>query len=67
MAGEIDFEKAKRVAQQIASDVSTCVHGALSFIGDRLGLFKAMKAAGHPESGLKARPECRRPDAAYAR
>ncbi|MDO8544711.1 MAG: class I SAM-dependent methyltransferase [Opitutaceae bacterium] len=46
MAGEIDFEKAKRVAQQIAGDVSTCVHGALSFIGDRLGLFKAMKAAG---------------------
>ncbi|HUY29134.1 MAG TPA: class I SAM-dependent methyltransferase [Candidatus Binataceae bacterium] len=46
MAQEIDFEKTKRVAQQIAGDVSTCVHGALSFIGDRLGLFKAMQASG---------------------
>ncbi|HVA80640.1 MAG TPA: methyltransferase domain-containing protein [Candidatus Binataceae bacterium] len=46
MAQEIDFDKAKRAAQQITGDVSTCVHGALCFIGDRLGLFKAMKESG---------------------
>jgi len=46
MGSEIDFEKAKQAAQQIVGDVGTCVHGALCFIGDRLGLFKAMKNAG---------------------
>jgi hypothetical protein len=46
MVSEIDFDKAKQVAQQIVGDVGTCVHGALCFIGDRLGLFKAMKDAG---------------------
>jgi 2-polyprenyl-3-methyl-5-hydroxy-6-metoxy-1,4-benzoquinol methylase len=46
MASEVDFEKAKQAAQRVAADVGTCVHGALSFIGDRLGLFKALKEAG---------------------
>ena len=46
MGSEIDFEKAKQAAQQIVGDVGTCVHGALCFIGDRLGLLKAMKNAG---------------------
>src|SRR5579863_5942941 len=46
MAREVDFEKAKRAAQQIVGDVGTCVHGALCFIGDRLGLFKAMTETG---------------------
>ncbi|MDO8432116.1 MAG: class I SAM-dependent methyltransferase [Candidatus Binatus sp.] len=46
MASKIDFEKAKQVAQQVVGDVGTCVHGALCFIGDRLGLFKAMKESG---------------------
>ncbi len=46
MKSEVDFEKAKQVAQQIIGDVGTCVHGALCFIGDRLGLFKAMQQAG---------------------
>jgi 2-polyprenyl-3-methyl-5-hydroxy-6-metoxy-1,4-benzoquinol methylase len=58
MASETDFEKAKRVAQQIVGDVGTCVHGALCFIGDRLGLFKAMKDAGPVTSAeLAARTE----------
>ena len=46
MASEVDFEKAKNAAQQIVGNVGTCVHGALCFIGDRLGLFKAMKESG---------------------
>ncbi len=46
MGSEVDFEKAKQAAQQIVGDVGTCVHGALCFIGDRLGLFKAMKQSG---------------------
>src|ERR1700751_919657 len=45
-AGEIDREKAKQVAQQIMADVATATHSAMTFIGDRLGLFKAMKDAG---------------------
>jgi 2-polyprenyl-3-methyl-5-hydroxy-6-metoxy-1,4-benzoquinol methylase len=51
VASQIDFEKAKQAAQQIVGDVGTCVHGALCFIGDRLGLFKAMKEAGPVTSG----------------
>ena len=42
-AGEIDREKAKQVAQQIMADVATAMHSAMTFIGDRLGLFKAMR------------------------
>jgi 2-polyprenyl-3-methyl-5-hydroxy-6-metoxy-1,4-benzoquinol methylase len=45
-AGEIDRAKAKQAALQIVADVGTALHGALSFIGDRLGLFKAMDGAG---------------------
>lgn len=45
-AAEIDRAKAKEVAQRIAGDVATAMHAALTFIGDRLGLFKAMKDAG---------------------
>lgn len=46
MASDVDFEKAKQAAQKVVGDVGTCVHGALCFIGDRLGLFKAMKESG---------------------
>ena len=45
-AGEIDREKAKQVAQQIMADVASALHSAMTFIGDRLGVFKAMKDAG---------------------
>ncbi|MBV8771304.1 MAG: methyltransferase domain-containing protein [Deltaproteobacteria bacterium] len=43
---ELDLEKAKQVAQAVIADVGTVVHGALCFIGDRVGLFKAMAGAG---------------------
>jgi SAM-dependent methyltransferase len=45
MAG-LDLEKAKQVAQIVVGDVGTVVHGALCYIGDRTGLFKAMAGAG---------------------
>jgi SAM-dependent methyltransferase len=45
MAG-FDLEKAKQVAQNVVGDVGTVVHGALCYIGDRMGLFKAMAGAG---------------------
>src|SRR5215831_16579320 len=43
---ELDLEKAKQVAQTVIGDVGTVVHGALCYIGDRTGLFKAMAGAG---------------------
>jgi SAM-dependent methyltransferase len=43
---ELDLEKAKQVAQTVIADVGTIVHGALCYIGDRTGLFKAMAGAG---------------------
>lgn len=59
---ELDLEKAKQVAQVVIADVGTVVHGALCYIGDRVGLFKAMAGAGPltPEqlarnTGLSAR------------
>src|SRR5579863_1588032 len=59
---ELDLEKAKNVAQTIIGDVASVVHGALCFIGDRVGLFKAMAGAGAltvdqlaARSGLSAR------------
>ncbi|MGH8011628.1 MAG: class I SAM-dependent methyltransferase [Candidatus Binataceae bacterium] len=42
----MDMEKAKKVAQEVVGDVATVMHGALCFIGDRLGLFRAMMDAG---------------------
>jgi 2-polyprenyl-3-methyl-5-hydroxy-6-metoxy-1,4-benzoquinol methylase len=59
---ELDLEKAKNVAQTVIGDVASVVHGALCFIGDRVGLFKAMAGAGPltvdqlaTRSGLNAR------------
>src|ERR1700722_485450 len=61
-ASELDLEKCKQVAQTVIGDVASVVHGALCFIGDRVGLFKAMAGAGPltvyglaAKSGLNAR------------
>src|SRR5215813_9766884 len=45
-APELDHDKAVKFLWQAVNDVGTALHGALSFIGDRLGLFKAMASAG---------------------
>lgn len=42
----MDMERAKTVAQNVIGDVASMVHGAMSFIGDRMGIFKAMAGAG---------------------
>jgi SAM-dependent methyltransferase len=45
-ARALDYGKVKSFVTQAASDVGTALFGALSFIGDRLDLFKTMAAAG---------------------
>ncbi len=45
-AGTLDHDKTAKFLWQVVNDVGTALHGALSFIGDRLGLFKTMAAAG---------------------
>ena len=60
---EPDRDKVRAFAAQILSDIGTAVQGALSYIGDRMGIFKAMAAAGAPltieelaeRTGLNAR------------
>lgn len=42
----VDMKKAKEVAEQVMGDVSGMALGALCFIGDRLGLFKALMEGG---------------------
>ena len=49
MAGrksDFDFARARQVAQSVMNDVGAVMHGMLSYIGDRVGLFKAMMDAG---------------------
>src|SRR2546430_1365756 len=49
MSGEaqaLNFEKVRGFLGQAVNDVGTATLGALSYIGDRLDLFKAMSAAG---------------------
>jgi ubiquinone/menaquinone biosynthesis C-methylase UbiE len=43
---QLDMEKAKKFALQVVADISTGLHGAMCYIGDRLGIFKAMAGAG---------------------
>jgi len=45
---ELDREKVRAFAGQILSDIGTAVQGALSYIGDKLGIFKAMAAVDAP-------------------
>src|SRR5689334_23005497 len=44
---DIDHAKATNFLRRVANDVGTALHGALSFIGDRLGPFEAI-ASGRP-------------------
>jgi SAM-dependent methyltransferase len=62
-ATEPDREKVRAFAAQILSDIGTAVQGALTYIGDKLDIFKAMAAANAPmtveeladKTGLSAR------------
>jgi SAM-dependent methyltransferase len=42
----LDLGKARQVAEGVMGDVASVMHGMLCYIGDRLGLFKAMMDAG---------------------
>ena len=41
-----DQSKAKKFLQQVMNDAAAAFHSAMTYIGDRLGIFKAMAAAG---------------------
>lgn len=43
---EPDRDKIRKFAGQILADIATTMQGALSYIGDRLGIFKAMAGTG---------------------
>src|SRR5215469_1529224 len=43
---EFNKEKAQRFLQQLMKDVAASFHSAMTYIGDRLGIFKAIAAAG---------------------
>lgn len=51
----LDKEKAQGFLQQVMKDVAASFHSAMSYIGDRLGIFKAMAAAGPVTVGALAR------------
>lgn len=48
MAEQAEFnkEKAQRFLKQLMKDVAAAFHSAMTYIGDRLGIFKAMAQAG---------------------
>jgi SAM-dependent methyltransferase len=43
---QLNWDEVKAFAFQVMTDMGAVMHGALSYIGDRLGIFKALAAAG---------------------
>ena len=43
---QLDWNKVKAFAFQAMTDIGTALHGALSYIGDQVGIFKALADAG---------------------
>jgi ubiquinone/menaquinone biosynthesis C-methylase UbiE len=43
---QLDWDKIKRFSMQVSSDIGAAMFGALSYIGDRLGIFAALSGAG---------------------
>ncbi|HEV2169468.1 MAG TPA: methyltransferase domain-containing protein, partial [Candidatus Binatus sp.] len=43
---QLDWDKIKRFSMQVSGDVGAAMFGALSYIGDRLGIFAALAGAG---------------------
>lgn len=41
-----DKDKARKFMERLVNDVAISVHGAMNYLGDRLGIFKAMAGAG---------------------
>ena len=42
----LDWNKVKAFAGQMTNDLGAAMQGALTYIGDRMGIFKALAAAG---------------------
>jgi ubiquinone/menaquinone biosynthesis C-methylase UbiE len=42
----LDWDKIKNFSKQVSSDIGAAMFGALSYIGDRLGIFSALAEAG---------------------
>jgi SAM-dependent methyltransferase len=43
---QIDWAKARKFSEQVAGDVAATMHAVMSYLGDRLGIFKAMAESG---------------------
>jgi hypothetical protein len=51
---QLDWNKIKSFSAQVSSDISAAMLGALSYIGDRLGIFRALADAGSVTSATLA-------------
>ena len=43
---QLDWDKIKKFSKQVSNDIGAAMLGALSYIGDRLGIFSALAGAG---------------------
>src|SRR5262249_18609753 len=43
---ELNWDKVKKFSAQVSNDIGAAMLGAMSYIGDRLGIFKSVAAAG---------------------
>src|SRR5258708_37614481 len=43
---QLDWDKIKNFSKQVSNDIGAAMLGALSYIGDRLGIFSALAEAG---------------------
>ena len=43
---QLDWDKIKNFSKQVSNDIGAAMLGAMSYIGDRLGIFSALAEAG---------------------
>src|ERR1039458_274768 len=51
---QLDWDKIKQFSMQVSIDIGAAMLGALSYIGDRLGIFSALAEAGAVTSAALA-------------
>src|SRR5271168_2002597 len=51
---QLDWDKIKKFSKQVSNDIGAAMLGALSYIGDRLGIFSALAEAGSVTSAQLA-------------
>ena len=54
-AKNIDWDKVKSFAGLMTNDIGAAMQGALTYIGDRLGIFKSLASAPATVAGLAER------------